>query len=158
MKRSAGFTLIELVIVIVILGILAVTAAPKFLNLQGDARQSTLSGMKAAMESSSSLVYSKAVLNGIENVASAATPAPSVAVPGGANIMVGFGYPTAAAEGIGRAVDASSADWASGASGTGWALWPANLASGVSASCNVTYQAPSASGSRPTVTVNGGGC
>ncbi|MGL4204867.1 MAG: type IV pilin protein, partial [Aeromonadaceae bacterium] len=35
MKRSAGFTLIELVIVIVILGILAVTAAPKFLNLQG---------------------------------------------------------------------------------------------------------------------------
>ena len=57
MKRSAGFTLIELVIVIVILGILAVTAAPKFLNLQGDARESTLSGMKAAMESSSSLVF-----------------------------------------------------------------------------------------------------
>ena len=41
MKRSAGFTLIELVIVIVILGILAVTAAPKFLNLQSDARAST---------------------------------------------------------------------------------------------------------------------
>ena len=39
MKRNAGFTLIELVIVIVILGILAVTAAPKFLNLQGDARE-----------------------------------------------------------------------------------------------------------------------
>ncbi|WP_219592386.1 prepilin-type N-terminal cleavage/methylation domain-containing protein, partial [Aeromonas salmonicida] len=37
MKKQAGFTLIELVIVIIILGILAVTAAPKFLNLQGDA-------------------------------------------------------------------------------------------------------------------------
>ena len=66
MKRSAGFTLIELVIVIIILGILAVTAAPKFLNLRGDARVSTLKGMKAAMESASSLVYSKAVIQGTE--------------------------------------------------------------------------------------------
>lgn len=40
MKKQAGFTLIELVIVIIILGILAVTAAPKFLNLQDDARKS----------------------------------------------------------------------------------------------------------------------
>ena len=38
MKRQGGFTLIELVVVIVILGILAVTAAPRFLNLQDDAR------------------------------------------------------------------------------------------------------------------------
>ena len=36
MKRQGGFTLIELVVVIVILGILAVTAAPRFLNLQDD--------------------------------------------------------------------------------------------------------------------------
>lgn len=35
MKRSAGFTLIELVIVIIILGILAVTAAPKFFEFAG---------------------------------------------------------------------------------------------------------------------------
>ncbi len=35
MSKQKGFTLIELVVVIVILGILAVTAAPKFMNLQG---------------------------------------------------------------------------------------------------------------------------
>lgn len=155
MKRSAGFTLIELVIVIIILGILAVTAAPKFLNLQSDARTSTLSGMKAAMESASSLVYSKSVLQGIENTAAGATV--SVAVATG-NIMVGFGYPTAAAEGIGRAVDVSVNDWASGASGTNWALWPTSLAGGASASCNVTYSAPTVSGTRPTVTVTSTGC
>ncbi|MGL4750761.1 MAG: type II secretion system protein, partial [Shewanella sp.] len=39
MKRQQGFTLIELVVVIIILGILAVTAAPKFINLQSDARK-----------------------------------------------------------------------------------------------------------------------
>ena len=45
MKKQAGFTLIELVIVIIILGILAVTAAPKFLNLQDDARYSAAQGV-----------------------------------------------------------------------------------------------------------------
>lgn len=49
MKRQGGFTLIELVVVIVILGILAVTAAPRFLNLQDDARESALQGLKGAM-------------------------------------------------------------------------------------------------------------
>ncbi|MDW3189737.1 type II secretion system protein, partial [Vibrio sp. Vb0932] len=42
MKKQTGFTLIELVVVIVILGILAVTAAPRFLNLQNDAREARL--------------------------------------------------------------------------------------------------------------------
>lgn len=46
MKQPQGFTLIELVVVIVILGILAVTAAPQFLNLQGDARRASLQGLK----------------------------------------------------------------------------------------------------------------
>ena len=51
MKKQAGFTLIELVIVIIILGILAVTAAPKFLNLQDDARKSAAAdGVKASLQ------------------------------------------------------------------------------------------------------------
>ncbi len=62
MKKQNGFTLIELVVVIIILGILAVTAAPKFINLQGDARESTLNGMKGALQGANSLVFSKAAI------------------------------------------------------------------------------------------------
>ncbi|PMG31845.1 hypothetical protein BCU94_06610 [Shewanella sp. 10N.286.52.C2] len=67
MKQQNGFTLIELVVVIIILGILAVTAAPKFINLQGDARVSALAGMKAAIQGGNTLVYSKAALAGKES-------------------------------------------------------------------------------------------
>ena len=61
---SSGFTLIELIVVIVILGILAVSAAPKFMDLQGDARAATLKGMMGAVKSANSLILGKAVIHG----------------------------------------------------------------------------------------------
>jgi MSHA pilin protein MshA len=66
MQKQQGFTLIELVVVIIILGILAVTAAPKFINLQGDARASALAGVKGAIQGANTLVFSKAALTGKE--------------------------------------------------------------------------------------------
>lgn len=68
MKKSSGFTLIELVVVIVILGILAATAAPKFMDLQKDARVSALNGLMGAMKSANSMVYSKAILAGQDTI------------------------------------------------------------------------------------------
>ena len=66
MQKQNGFTLIELVVVIIILGILAVTAAPKFINLQSDARASTLQGFKGALQGANTLVFSKAAIQGEE--------------------------------------------------------------------------------------------
>ncbi len=58
MKQSQqGFTLIELVMVIVILGVLAATAIPKFVDLKTDARQAALDGVKGALSSAAAINY-----------------------------------------------------------------------------------------------------
>ncbi len=57
MKRQSGFTLIELVMVIVILGVLAAVAIPKFVDLKGNAQSAALSGVAGALSSASTLNY-----------------------------------------------------------------------------------------------------
>jgi MSHA pilin protein MshA len=111
-KQQGGFTLIELVIVIIILGILAVAAMPKFINLQGDARASTLDGAKAAIQSANTLVYSKAAIAGLEKKGGdLVTERPSVSISDTVSVVTQYGYIQAEKDDLLKAVDFDGDQW-----------------------------------------------
>lgn len=65
-NKLTGFTLVELIIVIVVLGLLAVIALPKFIDVSSDAKVATLNQMHVQMRSAISLVQNKARVSGLE--------------------------------------------------------------------------------------------
>ncbi len=165
MKRSAGFTLIELIIVIVILGILAVTAAPKFMNMQGDARKSVLNGMSASIKTAANLVYSKAIIAGVEKQARF-----DLAIKGvtGDSTAIAFGYPIAADTGILEVLDAktsatgANAEWGRGVLNGNYIMWPTGVATiaatAITAACYIQYTPATSATVPPVYTVEATGC
>ncbi|BFL82124.1 PilD-dependent protein pddA [Shewanella baltica] len=116
MKKQNGFTLIELVVVIIILGILAVTAAPKFINLQSDARASTVKGLEAAIKGADTLINSKSLIAGNNTVAASATTLVTVAT--GKTVLINYGHATPVWTGslenaldINAAASGTSSEW-----------------------------------------------
>ena len=104
MKRNAGFTLIELVIVIIVLGILAATAVPKFINLQDDAKVAAMKGVEAAVHGAANITFSKAAIDGVETRAKGSTAKVEIA---GNDVFLDYGYPLATSASLGSVVELS---------------------------------------------------
>lgn len=147
-RNQQGFTLIELIIVIVILGILAVTASPKFLDLKGDAVGGSLDGVATALVGGANIEYSRSLISGGGTGTYPANTSTAI------NAVADLTDWVVAQD---NAVDASSTEVRIFQSGTSTGIAAGVFTDGTAPDCYVTYTG-GGSETKPTISTVTSGC
>lgn len=152
-EQHKGFTLVELIAVIVLLGVLIAAAVPKFIDLKEAAIVTTMEDLVGSVKSAANMAHAQALVEGVNDSASA-----SISV-GGLSIDLAYGYPTGTATGIDRMVNERS--WQKRASifAGAWVYWHGVIEEDAGdAQCYIRYRQPTAAHTPPVVDVQTSGC
>lgn len=163
-RRQAGFTLVELVTVILILGVLAAVALPRFADLQGKAREAKVRGVLGSMRSASAMVKATAMASG--KACGTASDTTGIAMEG-STIALNYCYAQALGSfttGILSAANVPASDnWvidgSNGGGAGGGSTVQINLSDAVTpASCSISYTSSSNQTTPPTIVATTSGC
>jgi MSHA pilin protein MshA len=151
MRRPAqGFTLIELIVVISIVGILASVALPRFMNAQRDARIAKVFALNGSIRSAAALAHARCLLDQAANPAGTCTSAGGTAAMEGVNIPMINGYPQANLNGIITAAQLAAVTDAltisAGGAGANQLITIDMIGATDQTNCRISYTSPTAAG------------
>jgi MSHA pilin protein MshA len=151
----SGFTMVELIVVIALLGILSAVALPRFIDVKSDATLAMMEGLVKAIQTSMNLTHSQAFINGEHSLAT------NTMMVEGQSVNMVYGYPSGTVNGISAMIKTLPDGWQQRASvhNGAWVFWHGLIEedAGV-AQCYVRYRQSTGAGLAPVIDFESNGC